>query len=168
MVKSETRRRRRNPCLNIRARDSISEPNQKKTSLRDSVETLLRFRDRAKIFRDPRFSGYHLPPLRFVPDLLLTSCDWSRLLLQTCQFPLHGFEPGRDIVHSDFDSHEASAVEKYRQGGNDCPRTWQVPRLFLEGHFRTWPLVWWRLVNLDDRDDYWLSEQRAGLGSSVG
>ena len=36
---------------------AISEPNKKKTSLRDSVETLPRFRDRAKIFQDPRFLG---------------------------------------------------------------------------------------------------------------
>ena len=33
---------------------------RKKMSLQDSAET---FRDWAKIFRDPRFSGYHSPPL---------------------------------------------------------------------------------------------------------
>ena len=41
----------------------VSEPNQKKTSLQDLVEMLPRFRDQAKFFQDPRFSGYHSPPL---------------------------------------------------------------------------------------------------------
>ena len=37
--------------------------NHAKTRLRDLPRTLLRFRDPAKIFRDPRFSRYHSPPL---------------------------------------------------------------------------------------------------------
>ena len=34
---------------------------------RDTSKTLRRFRDRAKIFRDPRFSKYHSKPLIIEP-----------------------------------------------------------------------------------------------------
>ena len=37
--------------------------NHEKKRLRDLSKTFPRFRDRAKIFRDPRFSRYHSPPL---------------------------------------------------------------------------------------------------------
>ena len=50
----------RDPCLKIQVLDSSdfwTKHEKKKPSLQDSVETLPRFRDQAKIFRDPRFSG---------------------------------------------------------------------------------------------------------------
>ena len=71
MVKSETRRDAeilvRNPSPRLfgeKFRDSKKvKTNHEKTRLRDLSKTLPRFRDPAKIFRDPRFSRYHSPPL---------------------------------------------------------------------------------------------------------
>ena len=71
MVKSETRRdaeilvRNLSPRLfGETFRDSKKvKPNHEKTRLRDLSKTLPRFRDPAKIFRDPRFSRYHSAPL---------------------------------------------------------------------------------------------------------
>ena len=71
MVKSETRRDGeilvRNPSPRLfgkKFRDSKKvKTNHAKTRLRDLSKTLPRFRDTAKIFRDPRFSRYHSPPL---------------------------------------------------------------------------------------------------------
>ena len=71
MVKSEPRRDTeilvRNPSLRLfgkKFRDSKKvKTNHAKTRLRDLSKTLLRFQDPAKIFQDPRFSRYHLPPL---------------------------------------------------------------------------------------------------------
>ena len=71
MVKSETRRDAeilvRNPSPRLfgkKFRDSKKvNTNHAKTRLRDLSKTLPRFRDPAKIFRDPRFSRYHSPPL---------------------------------------------------------------------------------------------------------
>ena len=71
MVKSETRRDTeilvRNPSPRLfgkKFRDSKKvNTNHAKTRLRDLSKTLWRFRDPAKIFRDPRFSRYHSPPL---------------------------------------------------------------------------------------------------------
>ena len=71
MVKSETRRDAeilvRNPSPRLfgkKFRDSKKvNTNHAKTILRDLSKTLPRFRDPAKIFRDPRFSRYHSPPL---------------------------------------------------------------------------------------------------------
>ena len=73
MVKSETRRDAeilvRNPSPRLfgeKFRDSKKvKTNHEKTRLRDLSKTFPRFRDRAKIFRDPRFSRYHSPPLLF-------------------------------------------------------------------------------------------------------
>ena len=73
MVKSETRRDAeilvRNPSPRLfgeKFRDSKKvKANHEKTKLRDLSKTLPRFRDPAKIFRDPRFSRYHSPPLFF-------------------------------------------------------------------------------------------------------
>ena len=73
MVKSETRRDAeilvRNPSprlLGKKFRDSKEvKTNHAKTRLRDVLKTLPRFRDPAKIFRDPRFSRYHSPPLMY-------------------------------------------------------------------------------------------------------
>ena len=71
MVKSETRRDAemlvRNPSPRLfgkNFRDSKKvKTNHAKTRLRVLSKTLPRFRDPAKIFRDPRFSRYHSPPL---------------------------------------------------------------------------------------------------------
>ena len=71
MVKSETRRDAeilvRNPSPRLfgkKFRDSKKvEANHAKTRLRDLSKTPPRFRDPAKIFRDPHFSWYHSPPL---------------------------------------------------------------------------------------------------------
>ena len=71
MVKSETRRDAeilvRNPSPRLfgkKFRDSKKvKTNHAKTRFRDLSKTLPRFRDPAKIFRDPRFSRYHSPPL---------------------------------------------------------------------------------------------------------
>ena len=71
MVKSETRRDAetlvRNPSPRLfgkKFRDSKKvKTNHAKTRLRDLSKTLPRFRDPVKIFRDPRFSRYHSPPL---------------------------------------------------------------------------------------------------------
>ena len=71
MVKSETRRDAeilvRNPSPRLfgkKFRDSKKvNTNHAKTRLRDLSKTLPRFRDTAKIFRDPGFSRYHSPPL---------------------------------------------------------------------------------------------------------
>ena len=72
MVKSETRRDAetlvRNPSPRLfgkKFRDSKKvKTNHAKTRLRDLSKTLPRFRDPVKIFRDPRFSRYHSPPLK--------------------------------------------------------------------------------------------------------
>ena len=74
MVKSETRRDAeilvRNPSPRLfgeKFRDSKKvKANHEKTRLRDLSKTLPRFRDPAKIFRDPRFSRYHSPPPKSV------------------------------------------------------------------------------------------------------
>ena len=71
MVKSETRRDAeilvRNPSPRLfgeKFRDSKKvKANHEKTRLRDLSKTLPRFRDPAKMFRHPRFSRYHSPPL---------------------------------------------------------------------------------------------------------
>ena len=71
MVKSETCRdaeilvRNLSPRLfGEKFRDSTKvKANHEKTRLRDLPKTLPRFRDPAKIFRDPSFSRYHSPPL---------------------------------------------------------------------------------------------------------
>ena len=71
MVRSETRRDAqilvRNPSPRLfgeKFRDSKKvKTNHEKTRLRDLSKTLPRFRDPAKIFRDPRFSRHHSPPL---------------------------------------------------------------------------------------------------------
>ena len=71
MVKSETHRDAeilvRNPSPRLfgeKFRDSKKvKTNHEKTRLRDLSKTLPRFRDPAKLFRDPRFSRYHSPPL---------------------------------------------------------------------------------------------------------
>ena len=71
MVKSETRRDVEILVRKIRARDPLvkifetqkSKTNHEKTRLRDLSKTLPRFRDPAKIFRDPRFSRYYSAPL---------------------------------------------------------------------------------------------------------
>ena len=76
MVKSETRRDAeilvRNPSprlLGKKFRDSKKvKTNHAKTRFRDLSKTPPRFPDPAKIFRDPRFSGYHSPPLLFSLD----------------------------------------------------------------------------------------------------
>ena len=79
MVKSETRRDAeilvRNPSPRLfgkKFRDSKKvNTNHAKTRLRDLSKTLPRFRDPAKIFRDPRFSRYHSPPLNISFDISL-------------------------------------------------------------------------------------------------
>ena len=71
IVKSETRRDAetlvRNPSPRLfgkKFRDSKKvKTNHAKTRLRDLLKTLPRFRGPVKIFRDPRFSRYHSPPL---------------------------------------------------------------------------------------------------------
>ena len=76
MVKSETRRDAeilvRNPSPRLfgkKFRDSKKvNTNHAKTRLRDLSKTLPRFRDPAKIFRDPRFSRYHSPPLNMISN----------------------------------------------------------------------------------------------------
>ena len=73
MVKSETRRDAetliRNPSPRLfgkKFRDSKKvKTNHAKTRLQDLSKTLPRFRDTVKIFRDPRFSRYHSPPLQY-------------------------------------------------------------------------------------------------------
>ena len=78
MVKSETRRDAeilvRNPSPRLfgkKFRDSKKvNTNHAKTRLRDLSKTLPRFRDPAKIFRDPRFSRYHSPPLTFLKKVI--------------------------------------------------------------------------------------------------
>ena len=83
MVKSETRRDAeilvRNPSPRLfgeKFRYSKKvKTNHEKTRLRDLSKTFPRFRDRAKIFRDPRFSRYHSPPL----DIYELSAKCSRV-----------------------------------------------------------------------------------------
>ena len=78
MVKSETRRYAeilvRNPSPRLfgrKFRDSKKvKTNHAKTRLRDLSKTLPRFRDPAKIFRDPRFSS-------------LENCNWITELTDT-------------------------------------------------------------------------------------
>ena len=82
MVKSETRRDAetlvRNPSprlFGIKFRDSKKvKTNHAKRRLRDLSKTLPRFRDPVKIFRDPRLSRYHSPPLLF-EWLLVRKCS---------------------------------------------------------------------------------------------
>ena len=72
MVKSETRRDVEILVRNLSLRlfgekfqgSKKVKTNHEKTRLRDLSKTLPRFRDPAKIFRDPRFSLYHSPPLQ--------------------------------------------------------------------------------------------------------
>ena len=75
MVKSETSETRRDAEILVRnpsprrfgkkPRDSRKvKTNHAKTRHRDLSKTLPRFRDPAKIFRDPRFSRYHSSPLK--------------------------------------------------------------------------------------------------------
>ena len=72
MVKSETRRDAeilvRNPSPRLfgeKFRDSKKvKTNHEKTRPRDLSKMLPRFRDPAKIFRVPRLSRYHSPPLK--------------------------------------------------------------------------------------------------------
>ena len=86
MVKSETRRDAeilvRNPSPRLfgeKFRDSKRvKANHEKTRLRDLPKTLPRFRDPAKIFRDPRFSRYHSPPLK--PVMVSMKREYVRLL----------------------------------------------------------------------------------------
>ena len=77
MVKSETRRDAeilvRNPSPDPLVKifeTQKSKTNHEKTRLRDLSKTLPRFRDPAKIFRDPRFSRYHSAPLILFSILL--------------------------------------------------------------------------------------------------
>ena len=87
MVKSETRRDAeilvRNPSPRLfgeKFRDSKRvKANHEKTRLRDLPKTLPRFRDPTKIFRDPRFSRYHAPPLITLSDfvVIVMICDVS-------------------------------------------------------------------------------------------
>ena len=94
MVKSETRRdaeilvRNSSPRLfGKKFRDSKKvKTKHAKTRLRDLSKTLPRFRDPAKIFRDPRFSRYHSPPLFKVKKMLTSS------YLRACV--------NKDFVHS--------------------------------------------------------------------
>ena len=73
MVKSETHQDAeilvRNPSPKLfgkNFRDSKKvKTNHAKTRFRDLSKTLPRFRDPAKIFRGPRFSRYHSPPLTY-------------------------------------------------------------------------------------------------------
>ena len=92
MVKSKTRRDAeilvRNPSPRLfgkKFRDSKRvNTNHAKTRLRDLSKTLPRFRDPAKIFRDPRFSRYHSPPLfcaRVFPRFCLFEDSSKRLKL---------------------------------------------------------------------------------------
>ena len=79
MVKSETHQdaeilvRNLSPRLfGEKFRDSKKvKTNHEKTRLRDLSKTLPRFRDPAKIFRDPRFSRYHSPPLLVTDSVLV-------------------------------------------------------------------------------------------------
>ena len=89
MVKSETRRdaeilvRNSSPRLfgkNFRDSKKVK-TNQAETRLRDLSKTLLRFPDPAKIFRDPRFSRYHSPPLEWY--ITYKSCYYLFILLPT-------------------------------------------------------------------------------------
>ena len=88
MVKSETRRDAeilvRNPSPRLfgkKFRDSKKvKTKHAKTRLRDLSKTLPRFRDPAKIFRDPRFSRYHSPPLLVVNNQELECVESAKLL----------------------------------------------------------------------------------------
>ena len=92
MVKSETRRDAeilvRNPSPRLfgeKFRDTKRvKANHEKTRLRDLPKTLPRFRDPAKIFRDPRFSRYHSPPLNCLQRWI------ARLPTFTSDLTLHG------------------------------------------------------------------------------
>ena len=89
MVKSETRRDTeilvRNPSLRLfgkKFRDSKRvNTNHAKTRLRDLSKTLPRFRDPAKIYRDPRFSRYHSPPLVILLHEKFLQFDWLRAVV---------------------------------------------------------------------------------------
>ena len=56
--------------------------------LRDLSKTLPRFRDLAKILRDPRFSRYHLPPLHFGRELH----DNKLKIVSPFDFKIHHFK----------------------------------------------------------------------------
>ena len=81
MVKSETRQDAKILVRNLTPRlfgkkfqDSKNiNTNHAKTRLQDLSKTLPRFRDPAKIFRDPRFSWYHSPPLTYILLILHSS-----------------------------------------------------------------------------------------------
>ena len=98
MVKSETPRDAeilvRNPSPRLfgkKFRDSKKvKTNHTKTRLRDLSKTLPRFRDPAKIFRNPRFSRYHSPPLF---SLVLDFC-----VMVDSQSLDPGNEQGRDLA----------------------------------------------------------------------
>ena len=57
--------------------------NHAKTRLRDLSKMLPRFRDPVKIFRDPRLSRYHSPPL------VLSAVSGSKILLPSRRNILH-------------------------------------------------------------------------------
>ena len=96
MVKSETRRDAeiliRNPSPRLFGetfRDSKKvKTNHEKTRLRDLSKTLPRFRDPAKIFRDPRFSRYHSPPLGLVcvTNMAAVSLFWDTNMAAVTSF----------------------------------------------------------------------------------
>ena len=111
MVKSETHRDAeilvRNPSPRLfgkKFRDSKKvNTNHAKTRLRDISKTLPRFRDPAKIFRDPRFSRHHSPPLLrdyslcLVCILLLVCSPYSAF----CTQPAFYSQTAVFILHSD-------------------------------------------------------------------
>ena len=95
MVKSETHLDAeilvRNPSPRLfgkKFRDSKKvKTNHAKTRLRNLSKTLPRFRDPAKIFRDPRFSRYHSPPIGLY-------CEASALSKRGIFFRLQVYERG--------------------------------------------------------------------------
>ena len=88
MVKSETHRDAdtlvRNPSPRLfgnKCRDSKKvKTNHAKTRLRDLSKTLPRFRDPVKIFRDPRLSRYHSPPLNKAFAIILIMFNQNRII----------------------------------------------------------------------------------------
>ena len=92
MVKSETCWHAeilvRNPSLRLfgkKFQDSKKvKTNYAKTRLRHLSKTLLRFRDPAKIFRDPRFSRYHLQPLVFKIRFVLITQTYVLIDMYKC------------------------------------------------------------------------------------
>ena len=100
MVKSETRRDAeilvRNPSPRLfgkKFRDSKKvKTNHAKTRLRDLSKTLPRFRNPAKIFRDPRFSRYHSPPLEEVQHNRVFVAEGRRGAKNASIYALSGHE----------------------------------------------------------------------------